>query len=96
MSEPIARKTIRYQSYKKDWIKRDNQASASFKKEVLRNKNLNPAGKLQIKTRYAPFIDKTIHEAKAVSDPAASSRGANVRANKERGTQSSTQRKVIK
>jgi hypothetical protein len=29
-------------------------------------------------------------------DPSASARGANVRANKERGTQSSTQRKVIK
>jgi len=31
-----------------------------------------------------------------LQDPAASSRSANVRANKERGTQSSSQRKVIK
>jgi hypothetical protein len=96
MSESIARKTIKYQSYKKDWAKRDNPASASFEKEILKNKNLNPAGKLQVKTSYAPFGSMTIHEAKALPDPAASSRGANVRANKERGTQSSSQRKVIK
>ena len=52
---------------------------------------INPSGRAKFKAHGAGY--KAIQ---ALPDPSASSRGANVRANKERGTQSSTQRKVIK
>ena len=61
--------------------------------------SLNPAGKVKYDviprvSIVTPREDRSTITPKP--DPAASSRGANVRANKERGTQSSSQRKVIK
>jgi len=60
--------------------------------------NENPAGR--VKYNVVPRVNFVTQEDRSTvtvkSDPAASSRGANVRANKERGTQSSSQRKVIK
>ena len=66
-----------------------------------KSSELNPSGRAKFKgySSYSePMGVARISEKKiqALPDPSASSRGANVRANKERGTQSSTQRKVIK
>jgi hypothetical protein len=74
--------------------------SVSMAKKMQSSGKSNPAGK-------GKFIPNSILSisgvepkwrggVKIAADPAASSRGANVRANKERGTQSSSQRKVIK
>ena len=60
----------------------------------------NPAGKAKYEaisgTFGEPYFQTEIKEIKPMMDPSSHSRGANVRANKERGTQSSAQRKVIK
>jgi hypothetical protein len=74
--------------------------SVSMAKKMQSSPKTNPAGK----GKFIPNSILSIAEAepkwrggvKIAPDPAASSRGANVRANKERGTRSSTQRKVIK
>jgi hypothetical protein len=64
-------------------------------KAAEKSPKLNPSGKAKFDYYQDPLLGKPLGVV-AQQDPAASSRGANVRANKERGTQSSTQRKVIK
>ena len=69
-------------------------------KKMQSSPKTNPAGK----RKFIPDPILSIAEAepkwrggvKIAPDPAASSRSANVRAGKARGTQSSSQRKVIK
>ncbi len=59
----------------------------------------NPSGRANYgidKMKYNVLRGTVKGSPSPLPDPAASSRGANVRANKERGTQSSSQRKVIK
>jgi hypothetical protein len=71
-------------------------------KGEARRMELDPRSNPSGKAKYVGTGKMNVASRKDVStvtpspDPAASSRGANVRANKERGTQSSTQRKVIK
>jgi hypothetical protein len=74
--------------------------SVRMAKKMQSSPKTNPAGK----GKFIPDSILSISGAepkwrggvKIAADPAASARGANVRANKERGTKSSSQRKVIK
>ena len=63
--------------------------SPTFVLSPFQSKNPKSIFDIKTKSAWKPNVSYK-------PDPAASSRGANVRANKERGTQSSTQRKVIK
>jgi hypothetical protein len=65
--------------------------------ELDTSKNPSSRAKYGIEEmKYNVVIGEVRGSPSPLPDPSASSRGANVRANKERGTQSSTQRKVIK
>jgi hypothetical protein len=69
--------------------------------KILKDPKLNPAGKARVSSTADSSTSLLGNRTTRVNvgyapDPSARSRGANVRANKERGTQSSTQRKVIK
>jgi hypothetical protein len=74
--------------------------SVRMARKMQSSEKSNPAGK----GKFIPDSILSISGAepkwrggvKIAADPAASSRGANVRAGKARGTQSSSQRKVIK
>jgi hypothetical protein len=74
--------------------------SVSMARKMQSSPKTNPAGKGKFSPNSILSIagsePKWSGGVKIASDPSARSRSANARANKERGTQSSTQRKVIK
>ena len=90
--------TVNRKSFYKDRLKRQSEGMAA---RAEKDPQMNPSGRAKFKgsSYYSEpmgVVGIGSKEIKALPDPSASSRGANVRANKERGTQSSTQRKVIK
>ena len=88
----------RYRNFTTDYDTKRRQAFGEARgMELDPSKNPSGRAKYGIKgMKYDIASSEVRGSPSPLPDPSASSRGANVRANKERGTQSSTQRKVIK
>ena len=88
----------RYRNFATDYKTRGRQALGEARRMEL-DPSKNPSGRAKYgieEMKYNIVRSEVRGSPSPLPDPAASSRGASVRANKERGTQSSTQRKVIK
>jgi hypothetical protein len=88
----------RYRNFTTDYKTKKRQALGKARGMEL-DPSKNPSGRAKYGIegmRYNIARQDVRGSPSPLPDPSASSRGANVRANKERGTQSSTQRKVIK
>jgi hypothetical protein len=88
----------RYRNFTTDFETKKRQALGEARRMEL-DPSKNPSGRAKygIKgMRYDLASGEVRGSPSPLPDTSASSRGANVRANKERGTQSSSQRKVIK
>ena len=87
----------KYRTITADFRSASRKAQGEARRMQL-DPNKNPAGRVEynVKPSVNYLTQKNTSKITVRPDPAASSRGASVRANKERGTQSSTQRKVIK
>jgi hypothetical protein len=87
-----------YRNFRTDYETKGRQARGKARgMELDPSKNPSGRAKYGIEEMRFNIVRQDVRGSPTpLPDPAASARGANVRANKERGTRSSTQRKVIK